>query len=78
MSGDPIHTRSDTGVTRESRAQAFQSDQRACPGCGQTFAPSRASQVHCRPSCRRLALEQRRARQEAQAATRRPPLQLFE
>jgi hypothetical protein len=31
-----------------------------CRGCGQAFKPARASQQHCRPSCRQKALERRR------------------
>jgi hypothetical protein len=35
---------------------------RLCPGCEQPFKPGRANQIHCRPSCRVLALERRRQR----------------
>ena len=38
-----------------------------CPGCGQTFRPSRKNQRHCRPSCRVLALRGRRAGQALKA-----------
>jgi predicted nucleic acid-binding Zn ribbon protein len=35
---------------------------RACPGCDKRFTPTRRNQLHCRPSCRVLALERRRQR----------------
>jgi hypothetical protein len=35
-------------------------DPRACAGCGRPFLPTRATQVHCRPACRVLALRKRR------------------
>jgi len=31
-----------------------------CPGCGNPFTPAHWRQVHCRPSCRVLALRKRR------------------
>jgi hypothetical protein len=40
---------------------AFQSVPRRCPGCELEFIPLRKNQRHCRPGCRRLALERRRA-----------------
>lgn len=46
-----------------------------CPGCGQAFTPIRATQRHCRPSCRRRALEHRR---DDAARAARTALQLFE
>jgi hypothetical protein len=33
-----------------------------CGGCGLPFEPTRRDQKHCRPGCRRLALERRRRR----------------
>jgi hypothetical protein len=41
--------------------KAFQSVRRRCPGCDLEFIPLRKNQKHCRPGCRRLALERRRA-----------------
>jgi hypothetical protein len=35
---------------------------RVCPGCLGRFQPARSNQLHCRPSCRALALERRRLR----------------
>lgn len=35
--------------------------ERWCAGCGQSFTATRRNQLHCRPSCRKLALERRRA-----------------
>lgn len=34
-----------------------------CAGCGQPFEPARKDQRHCRPSCRKRALDRRRADQ---------------
>lgn len=48
-----------------------------CPGCGESFTPARPNQRHCRPSCRRRALEDRRAAQDA-ALTAQRVLLLFE
>lgn len=42
-------------------AQALQGvNVRPCRGCGQPFTPARVTATHCRPSCRVLALRQRR------------------
>jgi len=35
---------------------------RPCQGCGETFRPTTANQLHCRPSCSVKALERRRQR----------------
>jgi hypothetical protein len=32
-----------------------------CKGCGQPFTPLRATQRHCKPSCRVLACRRRKA-----------------
>lgn len=45
-----------------------------CEGCRKPFQPVRRNQRHCRPSCRRLTLERKRAMAEAA----RPAWQLFE
>ena len=37
-------------------------NQRLCAGCDRPFRPTRATQVHCRPGCRVLALRERRQR----------------
>jgi hypothetical protein len=48
--------------------QAFRSvprsllESRRCEGCEQPFTPARRSARHCRPSCRKLSLERRRAK----------------
>jgi len=55
VSGPPIHPAS--GLS--DRHKAFQSVRR-CPGCALAFVPLRRNQQHCRPGCRRLALERRR------------------
>lgn len=59
-------------VARPQRSQAFPIEDRAsqalpgvnvraiCLGCGRCFLPARATQRHCRPSCRVLALRARR------------------
>jgi hypothetical protein len=42
-------------------SQALQGvNQRLCAGCDRPFRPTRATQVHCRPGCRVLALRRRR------------------
>jgi hypothetical protein len=41
--------------------KALVSVPRRCPGCEREFIALRKNQRHCRPSCRRLALERRRA-----------------
>ncbi len=51
---------------REARSPAREADRPSesvrtlflttvCPGCGQSFCPTRRDQRHCRPSCRKLA-----------------------
>ena len=47
----------------KSRVQALPGvNCRQCPGCLGWFDPVRATQVHCKPSCRVLALRRRRER----------------
>ena len=42
-------------------SQALQGvNQRLCAGCDRPFRPARATQVHCKPGCRVLALRRRR------------------
>jgi len=50
------------GARRPDRAfQALQGvNQRLCAGCDKPFRPTLATQVHCRPGCRVLALRRRR------------------
>jgi len=48
-------------LTPDRASQALQGvNTRVCAGCGRPFIPTRATQVHCRPGCRVLALRRRR------------------
>jgi uncharacterized OB-fold protein len=44
----------------DRRVAALAGVKARCPGCGVMFVPVRATQRHCRPSCRVAAFEQRR------------------
>jgi len=48
------------GTDRDRGVAALAGVNSVCRGCGRTFTPTRRTQRHCRPSCRVLALEQRR------------------
>jgi len=42
----------DPSPAKNSTGRRYQGVTRACLGCGQSFAPARKDQIHCRPSCR--------------------------
>lgn len=65
----------DAPIAPQKRSKAFAGA--TCPGCGELFTPTRPNQRHCRPSCRRRALEPRRDAQVAVLAEPRA-LPLFE
>jgi hypothetical protein len=64
------------GRTSDPGSKALQSVlEPHCAGCGRPFTPVRRNQRHCRPSCRGVAFERRRA---ALCPPRRAAWQLFE